>query len=114
MMQSNDLRDFYRAYLSWWDSGAKDNEIFARERGLCSCVTKYFGTHQYSVGYARHMREEMEIQFKKAKLHVSYPFNHGSINNYRTEGYSRYMNPMRIAWVRDHAMINGEGGTFHE
>lgn len=113
MTQSKELTEFYRAYLKWYESCAVDNKVFKRRYALCACLEKYLESLGCSRKYVRYMKEEMEIQFKKASLHNVFPFNYGSLSDYRYEKDDRHLNPRRIAWVQDHAMIDGEGGKSH-
>ena len=39
--QSDELKEFYQAYLQWVKDGAPNNESFDRGLGICSCIFNY-------------------------------------------------------------------------
>lgn len=109
MKQSQALTDFYKAYLSWAESGAADNEPFKRDRGLCGNLCKFvlqvYGCDSSRFEKFEALETELLAQFESAGLCASYPFNEGCGMTYHHEcvyGYP-WQNKHRIEWVREHA-----------
>lgn len=114
MRQSDILTDFYRLYVEWLDSCSWNTADFKRDHGICLCLEKYLYNRHYPKWYIQEVLKELTTQFINAGLHKHYPFNQGDVFYYEKEKQTKHLNPMRIKWVRDHAMIDGKGITYHE
>lgn len=101
-MQSQQLTEFYKAYLAWVEAGAPedDGQLLTRNVGLCTNLALFCEFAHEVPDY------ELEQQFRDAGLSVFYPFN-GSSAQYRQEKHAGtcHLNEKRIAWVRKHAAV---------
>lgn len=94
--QSEELTEFYRSYLSWVESGARDCEPYSRYYGLCSNLERFTASNRASI--------EMSQQFRDAKLHPGFPFGEGAYDD-RSENGTQHEDPNRLAWVKEHANL---------
>lgn len=90
-------RQFYREIQKWISEGMKDHPIFRKDFGLCSTY-RFWGYH------TDNKIHDIRDDFKTAKLHFNLPFNK-TMQDYDKERTSDsiYMNPRRIAWIKEHA-----------
>jgi hypothetical protein len=101
--QSDKLTEFYKVYLVWLQSGAPEYEgTFRRGTGLCYAIEQYC-LSDYEL--ANRLLEEMKDQFKRAGLHVNFPFNNGNSELYfkETTAFCVHRNMKRYTWVKEHA-----------
>lgn len=90
-------RQFYRDIQKWINEGMKNHPIFHRSIGLCSA-------YRYWIRYTGNKRHNIVNDFTTAGLHHIFPFNE-NVPDYNKErmAYSTYMNPRRLAWIKEHA-----------
>ena len=126
------LGDFYVAYEEWLDAGAPGDmrSTFWRTMGLCSNLVNWMDSHNIDYRRQSELEDEMRASFEEVGLVPSYPFYEDSARTgplphevvlqfrerYRAEGStsSCHLNPLRVAWVRKHAMLHrGSGQVVH-
>ena len=90
-------RQFYREIQKWISRGMKDHPIFHKDIGLCV-------TYRLWGAYTNNKIHSMVNDFTTAGLHHVFPFNE-SRPDYNKELWtdSIYMNPRRLAWIKEHA-----------
>lgn len=90
-------RQFYRDIQKWINGGMKGHQIFQKDIGLCF-------TYRYWSRYTGNKLHDIRDDFKTAGLYQVSPFNE-NILDYNKErlAYSIYMNPRRLAWIKEHA-----------
>ena len=90
-------RQFYREIQKWISEGMKAHPIFRKDVGLCSV---YFLWGCHTNNKIHNIRDD----FEAAGLHSDLPFNESLLdyNKERTTD-SIYMNPRRLAWIKEHA-----------
>ncbi|EPO2772432.1 hypothetical protein ACT7V1_004173 [Salmonella enterica subsp. enterica] len=95
------LHSFYIAYNGWVKSGAKCEDLFSTDAGLCVCAYDYFSF--IGVDPADYL-EEMHATFVSAGLNEKLPFNEDP-QHYVDEQVRNecHLNPARIEWVERHA-----------
>lgn len=101
--QSNELTAFYQAIQKWIDEGCSwENKFFSPRFGLCANLLNY--CDQMGIESVWHvLREELFMQFTDARLDESFPFDE-SYEAFRLS-LSKYTNPKRLAWIKQHAAI---------
>jgi len=89
---SEHLKNFLSAYLEWVDAGAQDGKPFSRRVGLCSNFR--------CSAFCEFDIDEIKRVCMADGLDENYPF--GGEDQYGVEqsGYTMYLNPARIQWVR--------------
>lgn len=102
------LKQFYRDYLEWVNSGAITNvehnkHAFTRHCGLCVSLISWCYMRDLSSLDLQMLKHEMKKQFIDASLNPAYPF--GGVNLYKSETLSGmcHLNEKRINWVKNHA-----------
>ena len=99
---SPELKSLYRLMQAWIDSDftLELTEIPNRDKayGLCWHLGSY-------VGHASPAHLEMKEQFITAGLDEYHPFNNGNSlkHDAETGRNHRYTNPLRLAWIKEHA-----------
>lgn len=93
---------FCRAYVKWLDRGAPEREPFWRWFGLC-----------YNSGIFE-LDDIVGDILEDEGLDPDFPFNGGNEDMYKEEARDgiMHLNPERIAWVREHAVLDGENETL--
>lgn len=99
--QSQLLKAFYQAYLSWAETGETSKYGFRDAVGLCANLNRFLSVEDPTADTL----EEMEDQFVEAGLDLCYPFNNGEHWEYKDEmqSHKATSNIQRMKWVRDHA-----------
>lgn len=99
--QSQLLKAFYQAYLSWAETGKPSKYGFRDAVGLCPNLNRFLSVEDPTADTL----EEMEDQFVEAGLNLCYPFNNGEHWEYKDEmqSHKATSNVQRMKWVRDHA-----------
>lgn len=99
---SEELKEFYKQLIAWIDANLPEHEYFVTYVGLCSNFS-FFAQHHGAYDYS-HFTQEMVDQFVAAGLDPRYPFNR-DYSGYNTESTNDicYLNPKRIAFVRENA-----------
>lgn len=98
------LKQFYRDYLEWVNSGAITNdEPFTRHCGLCVSLISWCYMQDVSSLDLQMLKHEMKKQFIDASLNPAYPF--GGVELYKSETLCGmcHMNEQRMNWVKKHA-----------
>ncbi|EDW9825733.1 hypothetical protein GTR05_004962 [Salmonella enterica] len=95
------LHSFYIAYNGWVKSGAKCEDLFSTDAGLCVCAYDYFSFIGVDpVDYL----EEMHATFVSAGLNEKLPFNEDPQHYVDEQARNEcHLNPARIEWVERHA-----------
>lgn len=90
-------RQFYREIQKWIREGMKDHPIFHKYASICS-IYRLWGFH------TDNKIHDMGDDFKTAGLDYYFPFNE-TVQDYSKELQtgSIYMNPRRLAWIKEHA-----------
>ena len=90
-------RQFYREIQKWISEGMKDHPIFHKDVGICSTYRLWGHLNKNKI-------HDIETDFETAGLHSDFPFNENLLD-YTEErtADSLYMNPRRIAWIKEHA-----------
>ena len=90
-------RQFYRDIQKWISGGMGDHPIFRKNTGLCFTY-RLWGT------YTNNKIHRIVNDFTTVGLHHVSPFNE-SLSDYNKErtANSIYMNPLRLAWIKEHA-----------
>lgn len=99
---SNELKEFYRAYKEWLDSGAPNYQPFERHVGLCSNITKFCEKKDLDVSVYMDIYREMIRQFRQAGLSGGFPFGVLEYHREHSNG-TQHLNTARIKWVEEHA-----------
>ncbi|EJI2509719.1 hypothetical protein NFG91_004227 [Salmonella enterica] len=95
------LHSFYIAYNGWVKSGAKCEDLFSTDAGLCVCAYDYFSF--IGVEPADYL-EEMHATFVSAGLNEKLPFNEDPQHYVDEQARNEcHLNPARVAWVECHA-----------
>ena len=90
-------RQFYRDIQKWISEGMKDHPVFRKYVGLCS-------TYHYWSRHTNNKIHKIGDDFKTAGLYQVFPFNENVLDyNKERLAYSIYMNPRRLAWIKEHA-----------
>lgn len=97
---SPNLRQFYRDYLAWVESGER-SDVFTSNFGLCWNLNLWGRRRGLSTLDREELPRELTLQFVAAGLPGDHPFNSSSLE-YDAEP-NKTLNPKRIAWVREHA-----------
>lgn len=96
---TDELKQFYRDYLTWVERGAPESRDFNAGTGLCDNLSSW-ACARFNINTAVDLDSEQERMFSRAGLSASYPFNNEL--SYGRE-HDKTKNPKRIAWVREHA-----------
>ena len=96
-MQSQELTNFYKAYVSWIDEGAPDQLPFWRRFGLCSSLI------DFNDKIADKLHKEMVKQFVDSGLSSIYPFGNYLRFSSDTLKETQHLNTKREEWARNHA-----------
>ena len=96
MSQSKRLTKFYKKYLKWILSGAKDHKYFTRTGGLYANASLY-SLHKGK----REIVSEMSEQFSNQGLDSLYPFGRKKFRKC-LDNSSFHKQKRRVNWVKDH------------
>ena len=90
-------RQFYREIQKWISEGMKDHPIFHKDVGICSAYHLWGHLNNNKI-------HDINADFETAGLDSVFPFNE-TLRDYMKElkTDSTYMNPRRIAWIKEHA-----------
>lgn len=103
VVSSDELLEFYKAWLEWALGEAKDGPMFNRTEGLCRAI----------FGWAKHRPDEnlitllteLKLQFIEMELDSYYPFGKRSYQ-LRMKKASQHKHEVRLDWVRSRIADN--------
>lgn len=88
---SDGLREFLKAWLKWAESGARQHEVFSRDKGLCCLVLTYYRDNSPYF--------ELREIFNRFQ-DPCFPFG-GEERYYKdSRECTTHKNTLRLAWVR--------------